>query len=99
MLCSLAELGWDTRVSDRVAVLRDSLRPGMPLDDRAGDWRRVVHRRTNLHCLVVASRQAAANRASPVRTPSQLVTAALVLSIQLLAIIDRRGLHTGRQAD
>jgi hypothetical protein len=98
MLCSLAELGWDTRVADRVAVLRDSLHPGTPLDDRAGDWRRVVHRRTNIHCLVVASRQAATYRASSGRALSQLVSAPLLLSMQFLAIIDRRSTHSGRQA-
>jgi phenylalanyl-tRNA synthetase beta chain len=32
MLCSLAELGWDPAVADRVAVLPAWLTPGHPLD-------------------------------------------------------------------
>lgn len=44
MLCSLAELGWDASVTDRVAVLGPEygLKPGDSLDDRAGDWRTIV---------------------------------------------------------
>lgn len=44
MLCSLAELGWDPSVHDRVALLDDSadLKPGDPLDDVGSDWRRIV---------------------------------------------------------
>lgn len=35
MLCSLAELGWDPSVTDRIAILEDSagLRPGDSLDN------------------------------------------------------------------
>jgi tRNA-binding EMAP/Myf-like protein len=43
MLCSLAELGWDPRVTDRVAMLTsDGLKPGVCLDDRANDWQSIV---------------------------------------------------------
>jgi tRNA-binding EMAP/Myf-like protein len=44
MLCSLAELAWDRRAVDRVAVLRRSngLRPGMLLDNRSEDWETLV---------------------------------------------------------
>jgi tRNA-binding EMAP/Myf-like protein len=44
MLCSLAELGWDSSVTDRVALLRDSagLRVGESLDDRYVDWKFIV---------------------------------------------------------
>jgi len=44
MLCSLAELGWDSSVTDRVALLDSSigLRPGESLDKRSGDWRSIV---------------------------------------------------------
>jgi tRNA-binding EMAP/Myf-like protein len=44
MLCSLAELGWDPDVMDRVALLKDSvgLLPGDPLDDRDADWQSIV---------------------------------------------------------
>lgn len=44
MLCSLAELGWDPDVTDRVALLDPSagLTPGTPLDDRADDWLSIV---------------------------------------------------------
>ena len=44
MLCSLAELGWDPEVTDRVAVLKNSigLRPGEPLDDRDASWETIV---------------------------------------------------------
>lgn len=46
MLCSLAELGWDRAVADRVALLDGSqgLRPGDSLDDP--DWQRLVLRGT-----------------------------------------------------
>jgi tRNA-binding EMAP/Myf-like protein len=44
MLCSLAELGWDPFVMDRVALLYDSvgLRPGESLDNRDTDWQAIV---------------------------------------------------------
>jgi tRNA-binding EMAP/Myf-like protein len=44
MLCSLAELGWDQSVTDRVALLDDSagLQPGDSLDDRLTDWGSIV---------------------------------------------------------
>jgi tRNA-binding EMAP/Myf-like protein len=44
MLCSLAELGWDLSVTDRVALLEDStgLEPGDSLDDVGGDWKLIV---------------------------------------------------------
>jgi phenylalanyl-tRNA synthetase beta chain len=42
MLCSLAELGWDLSVTDRVALLDGSLLPGMSLDNRANDWSSIV---------------------------------------------------------
>jgi len=44
MLCSLAELGWDSAISDRVALLDSSagLRPGDSLDTRASDWQSIV---------------------------------------------------------
>lgn len=44
MLCSCAELGWDSSVTDRVALLDDSagLRVGEGLDDHYVDWRRLV---------------------------------------------------------
>jgi tRNA-binding EMAP/Myf-like protein len=56
MLCSLAELGWDSTVDDRVALLRPSanLRPGDSLDNRSADWRSIVVRdqsRRNLRVL------------------------------------------------
>jgi tRNA-binding EMAP/Myf-like protein len=40
MLCSLAELGWDPSVTDRVALLNNSigLRPGESLDNRDTNW-------------------------------------------------------------
>ncbi len=43
MLCSLAELGWDPGVIDRVALLKDTeeLEPGASLD-KLEDWRTVV---------------------------------------------------------
>jgi tRNA-binding EMAP/Myf-like protein len=44
MLCSLAELGWDSSVTDRVALLKDSagLRAGDSLDSRYVDWELIV---------------------------------------------------------
>jgi len=44
MLCSLAELGWNPLVTDRVALLDESagLCPGDSLDDRDGDWESIV---------------------------------------------------------
>jgi tRNA-binding EMAP/Myf-like protein len=44
MLCSLAELGWDPTVEDRVAVLAASpqLQPGTRLDDRANNWQSII---------------------------------------------------------
>jgi len=43
MLCSLAELGWDTSVTDRVATLDTAhLQPGQCLDDRANDWESII---------------------------------------------------------
>ena len=44
MLCSCAELGWDSSATDRVAVLDASagLRVGESLDDRYVDWRDIV---------------------------------------------------------
>jgi tRNA-binding EMAP/Myf-like protein len=44
MLCSLAELGWDLSVTDRVALLDDSagLKPGDSLDDVGGDWKLII---------------------------------------------------------
>jgi tRNA-binding EMAP/Myf-like protein len=44
MLCSLAELGWDSTVTDRVALLDDSigLRPGASLDRREGNWKSIL---------------------------------------------------------
>jgi hypothetical protein len=44
MLCSLAELGWDLSVRDRVALLGDhaGLIPGESLDSRADDWSSIV---------------------------------------------------------
>lgn len=50
MLCSLAELGWDSSVTDRVALLDPSagLRVGESLDDGYVDWRRIVKRGDDL---------------------------------------------------
>jgi phenylalanyl-tRNA synthetase beta chain len=50
MLCSLAELGWDSSVTDRVALLDDSagLRVGEPLHDRYDDWKLIVMPATDL---------------------------------------------------
>jgi tRNA-binding EMAP/Myf-like protein len=50
MLCSLAELGWDASVTDKVALLDPSvgLRPGESLDGRDRDWRAIVLRGPNL---------------------------------------------------
>ena len=44
MLCSLAELGWDSSVTDRVALLNDTvgLRAGDSLDSRYVDWEFLV---------------------------------------------------------
>lgn len=44
MLCSCAELGWDSSATDRVALLDDSagLRVGESLEDHYVDWRRIV---------------------------------------------------------
>jgi tRNA-binding EMAP/Myf-like protein len=44
MLCSLAELGWDSSVTNWVALLKDSvgLQVGESLEDRYGDWKRIV---------------------------------------------------------
>jgi tRNA-binding EMAP/Myf-like protein len=44
MLCSLAELGWDLSVKDRVALLDGStgLRVGESLDNRHVDWPLIV---------------------------------------------------------
>jgi tRNA-binding EMAP/Myf-like protein len=43
MLCSLAELGWDLSVADRVALLDDSiLHPGESLVNRDADWKSIV---------------------------------------------------------
>jgi tRNA-binding EMAP/Myf-like protein len=44
MLCSLAELGWDSSATDRVALLKDSvgLRVGESLDNRFVDCARIA---------------------------------------------------------
>jgi tRNA-binding EMAP/Myf-like protein len=44
MLCSLAELGWDLSVRDRVALLNEhaGLVPGESLDSRADDWPSII---------------------------------------------------------
>jgi phenylalanyl-tRNA synthetase beta chain len=44
MLCSLAELGWDSSVTDRVALLDGSagLRVGESLENRYVDWHLIV---------------------------------------------------------
>jgi tRNA-binding EMAP/Myf-like protein len=44
MLCSLAELGWDSSVTDWVALLKDTagLRVGDCLDNRFVDWETIV---------------------------------------------------------
>jgi phenylalanyl-tRNA synthetase beta chain len=44
MLCSLAELGWDLSVTDRVALLDEGadLTPGESLDSREGDWPSII---------------------------------------------------------
>jgi tRNA-binding EMAP/Myf-like protein len=46
MLCSCAELGWDSSITDRVALLDAAagLRVGECLDDRYVDWQRIVKR-------------------------------------------------------
>lgn len=41
MLCSLAEIGWDPKGPDEVALLRD-VRPGDVLDGYAWDWWTIV---------------------------------------------------------
>jgi hypothetical protein len=47
MLCSLAELGWNSDVTDRVALLASSapLAPGTQLDDRAENWKSIISNR------------------------------------------------------
>jgi phenylalanyl-tRNA synthetase beta chain len=58
MLCSLAELGWDSAVTERVALLNDSagLHPGESLDNRDDSWRSIVetviHPRMADNCLI-----------------------------------------------
>jgi tRNA-binding EMAP/Myf-like protein len=44
MLCSLAELGWDLSVTDRVALLDPyaGLEPGESLDSRESDWQSII---------------------------------------------------------
>jgi tRNA-binding EMAP/Myf-like protein len=44
MLCSLAELGWDPAVTDRVALLNNAvgLRPGESLDNCDANWESIV---------------------------------------------------------
>lgn len=44
MLCSLAELGWDLAVTDRVARFdaRAGLVPGESLDSRENDWPSII---------------------------------------------------------
>jgi tRNA-binding EMAP/Myf-like protein len=44
MLCSLAELGWDLSVTDRVALLekREGLTPGKSLDSLEDDWPAII---------------------------------------------------------
>ena len=46
MLCSIAELGWDLAVADRVALLDGfaGLQPGDSLDDVGDAWPRVVRK-------------------------------------------------------
>jgi tRNA-binding EMAP/Myf-like protein len=46
MLCSLAELGWDLSVTDRVALLDPyaGLEPGDSLDSRESDWQSIIRR-------------------------------------------------------
>ena len=46
MLCSLAELGWDSSVTDWVAILDDSigLQPGESLDKGSDDWKPMVQK-------------------------------------------------------
>ena len=50
MLCSLAELGWDSSVTDWVALLKDTvgLRAGESLDERFVDWETIVVPETDL---------------------------------------------------
>ena len=44
MLCSLAELGWNLAVTDRVALLDEGadLAPGESLDSRESDWPSII---------------------------------------------------------
>ena len=50
MLCSCAELGWDSSATDRVALLDASagLRVGEYLDNRYADWQRIVKNKDDL---------------------------------------------------
>ena len=61
MLCSLAELGWDSSVTDWVAILDGSigLRPGESLDKRSDDWKPIVqdHIKSLFEKTEVSSRQ------------------------------------------
>ena len=69
MLCSLAELGWDLSVSDRVALLdeRSGLAPGESLDSRESDWPSIV---PGLDVFVVIKAQASPFPAVPVVPPA-----------------------------
>lgn len=44
MFCSLAELGWDLSITDRVALFDEDagLIPGESLDSREGDWLSII---------------------------------------------------------
>ena len=43
MLCSSAELGWDSSVTDQVAIFADgTLKPGDSLDQLGDQWRSVT---------------------------------------------------------
>lgn len=58
MLCSLAELGWDRQVKDRVALLNpaECPLPGMSLDGYADRWQSLVsNRRMDLGINVLAA--------------------------------------------
>lgn len=50
MLCSLAELGWDSSVTDPVALPKDSvgLSIGVALDNHYVDWKRIIVPMTDL---------------------------------------------------
>jgi len=50
MLCSLAELGWDLSVTDRVALIEDSagLRPGDSLDKVGSGWKLIVRQAVDI---------------------------------------------------